>query len=65
MEMKLSDVMDAYESSKKLGYEKGYDQFVDDLINRPGELPISDFLSNFLFDYKEGGLVELFRRRAT
>ena len=63
--MKLSDVIEAYESSKKLGYDQPYEQFVRDLVNQPQVLPIYDFLDNFFGDYKEGGIVSLFRRRAT
>jgi|TARA_R100001460_G_scaffold106362_1_gene153834 hypothetical protein len=63
--LKLSDVIEAYESSKKLGYDQSYEQFVRDLVNQPQVLPIYDFLDNFFGDYKEGGIVSLFRRRAT
>ena len=62
--MKLSDVIEAYESSRKLGYDQSYEQFVRDLVNQPQILPIYDFLDNFFGDYNEGGIVSLFRRRA-
>ena len=63
--MNLSDIIAAYESSKKLGYEKDYDNFVKDLINQPEVLPIYDFMENFFGrNYREGGIVSLLGRIA-
>ena len=60
----LSDIIDAYEASKRLGYPGGYNDFKYDLYTQPQRLPIYEFMENFFGEYKNGGIVGLFRRRA-
>ena len=60
----LSDIIDAYEASKRLGYPGGYNDFKYDLYTQPHLLPIYEFMENFFNKYGHGGIVSLMTKVA-